>query len=298
MVDSVPLLTVLLLSLSVPPPAQLDLSQRPAGAMVETLNPSPAPGQGETPSERSLGNGPGMAAPDAPLAGESIFRLPSTGAVYLPAAETASRNWAGPTEAADTSFRWKPAIGSTLLVILTQNLANLTSSRFHDELEGPFLNDWFTSAGALFDSNWDDGNKIQTNYIAHPIGGAIYANNARMNDPKYAALLPGDPGYGTGVLRSMAFAAAASLMYEIGPISEASLGNLGMKNPDKQGWVDPVMTPVLGAGWMVLEDVVHQQLLRRVDGRVPYTVLHIFLNPARTISNLFNFRPPCPRDRY
>jgi hypothetical protein len=296
MVDSVPLLTVLLLSLSVPPPAALDMSQRPPRAAVEALGPAPA--QGETPSERSLGNGPGMADPGAPLPAESILRLPSTGAVYLPASETASRHWAGPIEAADTSFRWKPAIGSTLLVILTQNLANLTSSRFHDELEGPFLNDWFTSAAALFDSNWDDGNKAQTNYIAHPIGGAIYANNARMNDPKYAALLPGDPGYGTGVLRSMAFAAAASLMYEIGPISESSLGNLGMKNPDKQGWVDPVMTPVLGAGWMVLEDVVHQQMLRRVEGRVPYTILHIFLNPARTISNLFNFRPPCPRERY
>jgi len=298
MVDSFPILTVLLLSLSVPRPAQVDLSQRPPGAMVDTLNPIPDPGQGETPSERSLSYGAGMAGPEAPLASESVFRLPSTGAVLLPAAEAASRNWAGPMEAADDSFRWKPAIGSTLLVILTQNLANLTSSRFHNELEGPFVNDWFTSAAALFDSNWDDGNKIQTNYIAHPIGGAIYANNARMNDPKYAALLPGDPGYGTGVLRSMAFAAAASLMYEIGPVSEASIGNLGMKNPDKQGWVDPVMTPVLGAGWMVLEDVVHQQMLRRVEGRVPYTILHIFLNPARTISNLFNFRPPCPRERY
>jgi hypothetical protein len=254
MVDSVPLLTVLLLSLSVAPPAALDMSHHPPRAAVEALGPAPA--QGETPSERSLGNGPGMAAPDPPLAGEAIFRLPSSGAVYLPASETASRKWAGPTEGADTSFRWKPAIGSTLLVILTQNLANLTSSRFHDELEGPFLNDWFTSAAALFDSNWDDGNKAQTNYIAHPIGGAIYANNARMNDPKYAALLPGDPGYGTGVLRSMAFAAAASLMYEIGPISEASLGNLGMKNPDKQGWVDPVMTPVLGAGFRKMWRIV------------------------------------------
>jgi hypothetical protein len=298
MVDSVPLLTVLLLSLSVPQPAPPELSQRPAVAMVHTLSPSPDPGPGEASSEPGLRAGPAMAGPEAPLASESVFRLPSTGAVFLPAAETASRGWEGPAEAADTSFRWKPAIGSTLLVILTQNLANLTSSRFHDELEGPFLKDWFTSAGALFDSNWDDGNKIQTNYIAHPIGGAVYANNARMNDPKYAALLPGDRGYGTGVLRSMAFAAAASLMYEIGPVSEASLGNLGMKNPDKQGWVDPVMTPVLGAGWMVLEDVVHQQLLRRVDGQVPYTILHIFLNPARTISNLFNFRPPCPRERY
>jgi hypothetical protein len=298
MIDSFPLLTVLLLSLSIPREVSFDPSHRPSGTMVETLKPSPDSPQGESPSEYRTGDGSGTAGPEAPLASESVFRLPSTGEVFLPAADPAPRNWAAPMEATDDSFRWKPALGSTLLVILTQNLANLTSSRFHDELEGPFLNDWFSSAAALFDNNWDDGNKFQTNYVAHPIGGAIYANNARMNDPKYAALLPGDPGYGAGVLRSMAFAAAASLMYEIGPLSEASVGNLGMEDPDKQGWVDPVMTPILGAGWMVLEDVVYQQLLRRVKDRATYTILHIFLNPSRTISNTFNFRHPCPRERY
>jgi hypothetical protein len=297
MLDSFPVLTVLLLSLSVPRPVLLDLSQRPSGTMVETLNPSPDSPQGESPSEHGPGDGSGMAGPEAPLASEPVFWLPSTGEVLLPSVDTAPRGWSGPMEATDDSFRWKPALGSTLLVILTQNLANLTSSRFHDELEGPFLNDWFTSAAALFDSNWDDGNRFQTNYIAHPIGGAIYANNAGTNDPKYAALLPGDPGYGTGVLRSLAFAAAASLMYEIGPLSEASVGNLGMEDPDKQGWVDPVMTPILGAGWMVLEAVVYQQLLRRVKDRATYTILHIFLNPSRTISNTFNVRHPCPRAR-
>jgi len=200
-----------------------------------------------------------------------------------------------PPAAADDSFRWGPALGSTILAIGAQNLCNLTSARFRNELEGPFFADWFESAGALFDSNWSDGNKFQTNYIAHPIAGAVYANNARRNDPKYAKLRPGDPGYATGVFRSMAFAAGASLMFEIGPLSEASIGNLGLRNPDKQGWVDPVMTPILGAGWMVLEDVVKQHVLFRVHDPVAYSILHVFLNPARTFSNLFNFRNPCPR---
>jgi hypothetical protein len=299
---SFPLLTVLVLSLSVPAPGAVDSSALPVPVVA---GPALQDADGVlTLPPVTFGQQPAAATPASavtfepqwPVPTRPIVPLPSEGMIFLPKAkEPPAREWSGLPEPATGSFRWGPAIGSTALTILAQNLANLTSWRFHNELEGPFLKDWFTSAAALFDANWDDGNKFQTNYVAHPIGGAIYANNARLNDPKYAKLRPGDPGYAKGVVRAMAFSAVASLMYEIGPISEASIGNLGMKDPDKQGLVDPVMTPVLGAGWMVLEDVLHEHVLRKVRGPVPYTLLHIFINPARTVSLLMNFRPPCPR---
>jgi hypothetical protein len=311
---SLPLLTVLLMSLSLSPAGLNEVSSpAAAGPAVEAsagVLTLPSVTFAQLPSTRAQVSAAadqqralsGLAGADSealqwPIPARPIEPLPSPeGTIYLPRAkDPPAREWSGLPEPATGSFRWGPAIGSTVLTIVTQNLCNLTSSRFHDELEGPFLNDWFKSAAALFDANWNDGNKFQTNYIAHPIGGAVYANNARLNDPKFAKLRPGDDGYGKGVLRAMAFSAVASLMYEIGPVSEASIGNLGMKDPDKQAWVDPVVTPVLGAGWMVFEDILHEHVLRKVKGPVPYTILHIFMNPARTVSLLMNFRPPCPR---
>ena len=79
--------------------------------------------------------------------------------------------------------------------------------------------------------------------------------------------MPGDKGYFKGVMQAMAFAAVAELNFEIGLISEASIGNVGLNDPDKRGFVDPVITPTLGAAWMVMEDYVYKHVLAKIEGR-------------------------------
>jgi hypothetical protein len=153
------------------------------------------------------------------------------------------------------------------------------------------VDDWLRSAAGLFDHNWNDGNKIATNYIAHPPGGAVYANIARQNS-KYRGLLPGDEDYVKGVMLGMAFAAGASLNHEIGPISEASIGNIGMHNPNQQGWIDPVITTTLGAAWMVMEDVVYRHVLSKIEGRKSRVFWTIVLNPSRSAASAMAGRLP------
>ena len=44
-----------------------------------------------------------------------------------------------------------------------------------------------------------------------------------------------------------------SFQFEFGPLSEASIGNVGLR-PNTTGWVDHVITPVGALGFMVAED--------------------------------------------
>jgi len=193
------------------------------------------------------------------------------------------------------SLHFMKALTQTMLFNGLQNFARLTRPQVWEAtVEGPFFDDWFKSAAGLFDNNWSDGNKWVTNYIAHPMGGAVYGFIYRGNS-KYRDLLPGDKGYTAGFFKSMAWAAVASLNHEIGPISEASFGNIGLEDPDQQAWVDPVITPTLGAVWMVFEDVIKQHVLSKIHGRTTHAVLHCFMNPSRTMANIFQGRLPWKR---
>jgi hypothetical protein len=80
-----------------------------------------------------------------------------------------------------------------------------------------------------------------------------------------------------------------SLQFEIGPLSEASIGNVGMR-PETTGWVDHVVTPAGALGLMVAEDALDRYSGRmgRERGsatRVWRASLRLIFNPARTLSN-------------
>ena len=57
----------------------------------------------------------------------------------------------------------------------------------------------------------------------------------------------------------------------MGPLSEASIGNVGM-NPVSRGWVDHVITPAGAFALMVGEDVLDRSFLKWVEAR---TVEHV-----------------------
>ena len=55
--------------------------------------------------------------------------------------------------------------------------------------------------------------------------------------------------------KSTAFIGVYSMQFEFGPISEASIGNVG-RHPATRGWVDHVVTPVMGFALMAAEDAL------------------------------------------
>ncbi|HEX5109733.1 MAG TPA: hypothetical protein VFV95_14880 [Vicinamibacterales bacterium] len=190
------------------------------------------------------------------------------------------------------------AIQQAMGFTVFQHVARLTAERTRHELGGPFIRDWFTSVSHTgFD--WDDGGKVFTNYVAHPVGGAVYANIYRQNDHQRSRLTVGQPGYGAMLVRAFAFSAALSAQFELGPLSEASIGNVGLHDPRKMAWVDLVVTPTLGTAWMVGEDLLDQRVLARLDSKnvVLRNAMRTVLNLSRSGANLSRGKLPWYRDR-
>jgi len=98
--------------------------------------------------------------------------------------------------------------------------------------------------------------------------------------------------------RATAWAAVYSLQFEFGPLSEASIGNVGLR-PHTTGWVDHVVTPTGALGFMVVEDVLDRYLIARIESRTENdfvrAVSRIVLNPGRTLSNAAQGRAPWAR---
>jgi hypothetical protein len=199
---------------------------------------------------------------------------------------------------ADDQFALGTAIRQAAGFTIVQHVARLREARTRRELGGPFLDDWFTSVSHT-GLNWNDGGKIFTNYIAHPMGGAVYAHIYRQNDPRRRELAVGEPGYGAMVVRAMIFSTVVSTQFELGPLSEASIGNVGLMDPRRMAWGDLVITPTLGTAWMVGEDLLDQRVLARMDAgnAVLRNVVRTVLNPSRSGALLSSGKWPWYRVR-
>jgi hypothetical protein len=161
------------------------------------------------------------------------------------------------------------------------------------ELGGNFWADYRRSVRSP--GQWDDTDSGWVNYIGHPIHGAaagyIWIDHER-GDPVDISL---SSNYWTSRAKAMAFSASYSLQFEIGPLSEASIGNVGMR-AETTGWVDHVVTPVGAFGLIVAEDALDRYLVRwverRVGNRAARASLRLILNPGRTMANTVSGRAP------
>ena len=87
--------------------------------------------------------------------------------------------------------------------------------------------------------------------------------------------------------------------FEIGPLSEASIGNVGMR-PETTGWVDHVITPTGAFGLIVAEDALDRFLVKWIESRTTNRFLRgtvrLLFNPGRTLANTSSGRAPWFRD--
>ncbi|MDQ3650979.1 MAG: hypothetical protein M3458_12035 [Acidobacteriota bacterium] len=199
---------------------------------------------------------------------------------------------------APTGFRWKPALKQSFLLLAIQHGYAMTQPKTRRELRGPFFKDYFESVGNL--SGWADGGRFFTNYIAHPLQGATTGFIQVQNDPKGMRQKFGrSKAYWTSRLKAMGWAAAMSTQFELGPISQAAIGNVGKAR--KLTYVDIIITPTVGTALLVSEDALERFVVRFVERKTKNLYLRIatrmLLNPSRSCANLFRFKKPWHRDR-
>jgi len=144
---------------------------------------------------------------------------------------------------------------------------------------------------------WSDGDPFYVNYVGHPLQGAIGARIWIQNDPKYRDVVIGrDPRYWKSRFRAAAFAWVQSVQFEIGPFSEASIGSIQKRWPE-QGFVDHVVTPVIGLGWVLAEDAMDKYIVRKVEPN--HRWLAIFLRgglmPSASFTNVLAGKYPWHR---
>ena len=195
------------------------------------------------------------------------------------------------------SFQWQSATRQSIFFLGMQHSLRLTQVKTRRELGGPFIDDYFRSVKGI--REWDDGDDFITNYIGHPMQGAITGYIAVQNDPRgIYQQFSTSSDYWKSRFRALAWSALYSTQFEIGPFSEASLGNVGMK-PGTSGAVDLVMTPVGGLGWMIGEDALDRLFIRRVErgrSKLMKRFYRIALNPTRSVANIARLKHPWHRD--
>jgi hypothetical protein len=166
-------------------------------------------------------------------------------------------------------------------------------------LKGKFFDDWFKSVTST--KGWGDGDDFLTNYIGHPMEGSVVANIFVHNDPRGRNQVFGwNSAYWNSRLKATAWSAIYSTQFELGPISEASLGNVGHQGKSQSGAVDLVITPLAGLGWQVGEDLLDKYLIVKIENRTRNPVLLMLarsvLNPTRSFANAMRMSVPWARD--
>jgi hypothetical protein len=201
---------------------------------------------------------------------------------------TLSRDAAAPST-------WKGAIADSIRLLFIEHTTRiLFQEKTRRELGGPFFPDYARSLHVP--RTWDDGDRWAVNYIGHPIHGAAAGYIWLDHEPgSHDPSLGFSKAYWASRARASAWAAAYSLQFEIGPLSEASIGNVGMR-PGTTGWIDHVMTPVGAFGFMVAEDLVQRHVVTRIESwtenRLIRTVSRTILTPSRTLSYAAQGRMP------
>lgn len=233
---------------------------------------------------------------------------------FLDTAPETSQN----TEKSSQGFHWWPALQQSFNFLLIEHGFRIATDPFLRYLlwHKPFWHDWAASDQHFYFNQWGDGDDFIVNYIGHPLEGAVTGYIQIVNDPKGRSLQFGrSRSYWMSRLRAMAFAAVYSANFEAGPIlSEAAIGSEGgyfykpgcdpfltCQHPGKKaitnntGWVDFTVTPLVGTGWIVLEDAIETELVDRWakdHDSLGWKIFRASLSPGHVMANFVAGKTP------
>ncbi|MEZ5426928.1 MAG: hypothetical protein R2747_11715 [Pyrinomonadaceae bacterium] len=203
----------------------------------------------------------------------------------------------------EDKFHWKPALIQSGYFLAIQHGLRLFQKKTRDQLGGPFFRDWLESVKNL--RGWDDGDNIFTNYFAHPmqgtVTGRIFINNS---DKGKRQEFGKSKEYWESRFKAMAWAAVWSTQFELGPVSEANIGNVGKRTyrgRSTMAWVDLVVTPVGGTGVLIFEDMIDKYILKnwlekKLTSRTRMKIYRTFFTPLISFTNVLRGRVPWARD--
>jgi hypothetical protein len=199
-----------------------------------------------------------------------------------------------------TSVQWGSVINQAFRFLVLENAFRYATEEGTRHPGLPYFRGYLDAVGNLH--GWADGDPFYVNYVGHPMQGAVAGYIWTLNDPRYRYVHFGkDRQYWKSRLRAGAFAWAYSEWTEIGPVmSEAAIGNI-QAFPPQVGFVDHIVTPVVGVGWLIAEDAMDQYLVRYIEGKTQNRVLRAAVrggaNPARSLANVLSGRWPWDRPR-
>jgi hypothetical protein len=164
-------------------------------------------------------------------------------------------------------------------------------------LHNPLFSGYFKAVSNMH--GWDDGDELYVNYIGHPMQGAVSTFVWMNNDKAFNRDHIGwNTGYAKSKIRAGAYAFVLSELFELGPLSEASIGQIQRYHP-ATGFVDHVVTPAVGVFWSIGEDAIDDSLVRYIENNSQNKIVKILarstFNPARTFANLMSRKVPWER---
>ncbi len=200
---------------------------------------------------------------------------------------------------APQSVQWKSLFSQSFRLLLIEHAFRYATEPGTRHPGQPFFQGYLNSVGALH--GWADGDPFYVNYVGHPMQGAVSGYLWTFNDRRYRFVEFGrNSDYWKSRIRAGAFAWAYSEQMEIGPISEATIGNVQAYYP-QQGFVDHVVTPAIGLGWMIAEDALDRYLVRYVERKTQNRLVRVLVrggaNPSRSLANVVSGQWPWARPR-
>ena len=203
-----------------------------------------------------------------------------------------------------------------LWIAMKQTERIIKETKTRNQLSGPFFRGWFDTVSVYHFDNWDDGGKYGTSYFCHPMQGAIaeaifWQNNdhVRFSEQDFHSA-----SYRHALLQAFAFATVDAVLWKVGPLSESSIGNVGLPTHwwdkdckqihipcvDRTGVSDMVMNEVAGTAMTIGFQFLDKHLQKRIEEsthrRALIDTTRILTNPPQSIANLVHFRRPWFRD--
>jgi hypothetical protein len=193
----------------------------------------------------------------------------------------------------------------------------LKEPKTREQLSGPFFHDWLSTVSMYRFDRWDDNDKFVTSYLGHPTQGAIVAaifwqndDHVRFSDQDFHSA-----AYRHALLHTFAFVTIDAVQWKLGPVSEASIGNVGLpvhwwdreckalNAPcvPRTGLNDLVLNEVGGIamtiGYQWLDKHLQKGMIeRRVHNRALIDATRVLTNPPQAMANIVRSRAPWFRD--
>lgn len=203
------------------------------------------------------------------------------------------------SDSSTIKVQWKSLMNGSLFYLGAMHSFRLgTEAGTREALHNSVVGGYFKALGAMH--GWSDGDGYYENYLGHPIEGAVSGYIWIQNDPRYRNVQFGtDRDYWMSRLRAYGFAWAFSEQFEIGPLSEASIGQI-QRYCCQYGFVDHVITPNGGLVWMLAGDALDRYVTVPIENRVHNRNVRILtrmaLNPPQTFANLMMLHFPWRRE--